>query len=38
MVSMFMAGIGVAMVALIAYEIYQEARGSSDRLRDRYHE
>lgn len=32
MVSMFMAGIGVAIVALVAYEIFQEARGGHEKL------
>lgn len=38
MVGMFMAGIGVALVALIAFEIIQEARSGSQELHDHYHE
>ncbi|WP_305824679.1 hypothetical protein [Massilia brevitalea] len=38
MFNMFVFAILSGMVGLIAYEIYQEIGGSSEALRDHYHE
>jgi len=38
MLEMMVLGILGGLVALVAFEIYQEARGSSQALEDRYHE
>lgn len=38
MVSMMVMGILGGLAALVAFEIYQEVRGSSGDLQDRYHE
>lgn len=36
--NMFVFAVLSGMVGLIAYEIFQEVGGSSEALRDRYHE
>jgi hypothetical protein len=38
MFSIFVMGVLTGLAALVAYEIYQEVRGSSGALHDRYHE
>ena len=38
MFSLMVMGILGGLTALVAYEIYQEVRGSSEALHDRYHE
>ena len=38
MFSMMVMGILGGLTALIAFELYQEAKGSSEALHDRYHE
>ncbi|WP_343027703.1 hypothetical protein [Massilia sp. MP_M2] len=38
MLDMMVMGILGGLAALVAFEIYQEVRGSSRQLKDRYHE
>ena len=38
MLDMMVMGILGGLAALVAFEIYQEVRGSSRQLEDRYHE
>lgn len=38
MLDMMVMGILGGLVALVAFEIYQEVRGSARQLEDRYHE
>ncbi len=38
MLDLMVIGILSGLAALVAFEIYQEVRGSSDSLHDRYHE
>lgn len=38
MLSMIVMGILAGLAALVAFEIYQEVKGSSEALHDRYHE
>jgi len=38
MLDLMVMGILSGLAALVAFEIYQEIRGSSDSLHDRYHE
>lgn len=38
MLDLMVLGILTALGALVAFEIYQEVRGSSSDLHDRYHE
>jgi hypothetical protein len=38
MLDMMVMGILGGLAALVAFEIYQEVRGSSRKLEDRYHE
>jgi hypothetical protein len=38
MLDMMVMGILGGLAALVAFEIYQEVRGSSRELKDRYHE
>jgi hypothetical protein len=38
MMGLFIAGIMVGLAGLLAYEAFQEARGSSEELHDHYHE
>jgi hypothetical protein len=38
MLDMMVMGILGGLAALVAFEIYQEVRGSSRHLEDRYHE
>lgn len=38
MITLLTTGIFGGMIALIVYEIIQEARGSHNKLSDRYHE
>jgi hypothetical protein len=37
MMGIFIAGVAIALVGLLAYEIIQEARGGSEQLHDHYH-
>lgn len=38
MFSMMVMGILGGLTALVAFELYQEVKGSSEALHDRYHE
>lgn len=38
MLDLMVVGILSGLAALVAFEIYQEVRGSSNDLHDRYHE
>jgi len=38
MLDLMVMGILSGLAALVAFEIYQEVRGSSSELHDRYHE
>ncbi|MGF6275618.1 hypothetical protein ABIB38_004019 [Massilia sp. UYP11] len=38
MLELMVMGILTGLAALVAFEIYQEVRGSSSKLHDRYHE